>query len=276
MGSTFTLTRPDYPVFAAQTRRVESWAALRAERSSEILAQVGPQFAFWSSVLHLNPEIVPYTHELMMVMLEVASVVVQKVKYEAVVPRPSDFSARIQPMIENPGFFAWPSGHATQAFAVAELLAVLTMPEGLNQQSTHPWVQAWRQLFAQADRIATNRVVAGLHFPADNEAGCELGIWLAQRLVFECTKQDVRAKTTRNDYRFVFKNSEEMAHDFRFIQHVEQQASYRLGYQFPVVDEGMSLEVGALVKRRIAIDTPLQWLWAMARNEWFNQGMVPA
>jgi hypothetical protein len=33
----------------------ESWSALRAERAPEILSQIRPQFAYWSSVVGLKP-----------------------------------------------------------------------------------------------------------------------------------------------------------------------------------------------------------------------------
>jgi len=230
-------------------------------------------------VLHLNPEITPYTNELLMVMLEVATIVVQKVKYEAVVPRPSDLSPRIQPMIENPGFFAWPSGHATQAFAVAELLSILTMPiAGLASGATHPWEEAREQLFRQAERIATNRVVCGLHYPVDGEAGSELGIWLAQMLVRACTGGDVRAwfsgdhdvpqrSADRPAYRFDATTGND--HDFNAQCHIRRQSSYELGFKQPVA------KIANLVKNGVA-DTPLGWLWGMARAEWFDLGLAPA
>ena len=90
----------------------------------------------------------------------------------------------------TPGHGSFPSGHATQVYAVAHVLRVLL---GLDEATatSRPMnlaasqaVQA--QLARQAARIATNRVVAGLHFPADSMAGRMLGTALGEFFAWRC------------------------------------------------------------------------------------------
>ena len=100
--------------------------------------------------------------------------------------RPVAFSPQIQPMIETPGHGSWPSGHATEAFAVATLLEALlnTVP---GTGSPPNGTLAREQLQRLAARIATNRVVAGVHYPVDSAVGRLLGTALAEFLVARAT-----------------------------------------------------------------------------------------
>ncbi len=86
-------------------------------------------------------------------------------------------------MITTPGHGSFPSGHATQAHAVAHVLKALLHLDPTRQ--AHAMVID--QLDRQAARIATNRVVAGVHFPVDSMAGRMLGIALAEYFVGRCT-----------------------------------------------------------------------------------------
>jgi hypothetical protein len=60
-----------------------------------------------------------------------------------------------------PGHPAYPSGHSTQAHAVALLCAELAPAKKAD-------------LLAAADRVAQNREIAGLHYPSDSAAGASL------------------------------------------------------------------------------------------------------
>jgi hypothetical protein len=85
-------------------------------------------------------------------------------------------------MITTPGHGSFPSGHATQAHAVAHVLKAL-----LNLDSAKPaHAKVIEQLDRQAARIATNRVVAGVHFPVDSMAGRMLGVALGEYFVGRC------------------------------------------------------------------------------------------
>jgi hypothetical protein len=93
--------------------------------------------------------------------------------------RPVEFNAQVQPMITTPGHGTFPMGHASQAYAVAYVLKQL-----LNLNTKYSLVTD--QLDRQAARIATNRIVAGMHFPVDAMAGMMLGIALGEYFVGRC------------------------------------------------------------------------------------------
>jgi hypothetical protein len=183
-----TIGRLPEPVFDCQLQLVQSYSALRAERTSEILAQVVPQAAHWSSIAALSPERHRFTWELIGFGLRFAMMMVMQLKFQFNVRRPWERSAVVQPMLLTPGYAAYPSGHATEASFVAELLPLLAA------DPTHPCADPApspdrkdgmaRQLNRLAFRVAENRVVAGLHYPVDSMAGLALGPMLARYLVW--------------------------------------------------------------------------------------------
>jgi PAP2 superfamily len=158
---------------------VLSWAELRSERATEIMAQIDPQYAFWSSIIYMHPDRTRRTFELVNMVLQFCVYVEMRFKHALACWRPVEYNAQVQPMITTPGHGSFPSGHATQAYAVAHVLKSLL---GLNQPHT-----VIEQLERQAARIATNRVVAGVHFPVDSMAGRMLGVALGEYFVGRCT-----------------------------------------------------------------------------------------
>jgi hypothetical protein len=77
-----------------------------------------------------------------------------------------------------PGHPAYPSGHATQAYATALVLSHIK-----------PNLQG--KLTDAAESVATNREIAGLHFPSDSAAGLALATRLVDLLMQESTFQDM-------------------------------------------------------------------------------------
>lgn len=75
--------------------------------------------------------------------------------------RPNHLTKDLIPSIPVPGHPAYPSGHATQAHLLAYLLMELA-----SDQSD--------QLIKDAEQIAKNREIAGVHYPSDSEAGQQL------------------------------------------------------------------------------------------------------
>ena len=116
--------------------------------------------------------------ELINVALQLSVYVEMRFKHALGCWRPCDLSAQVQPLITTPGHGSLPSGHATQAYVVAEVLRALR-----GWGVLHPRDE---QLQRQAARIATNRVVAGVHFPVDSLAGRLLGQTLGEYFVARC------------------------------------------------------------------------------------------
>jgi hypothetical protein len=172
--------RPQKATFEAQIPMVLSWAELRGERATEIMAQIDPPYAFWSSIVYMHPTRTKRTFELINIVLQFCVYVEMRFKHALACWRPVECNAQVQPMITTPGHGSFPSGHATQAFAVAHVLKSL-----LKLKPAHAAII--EQLDRQAARIATNRVVAGVHFPVDSMAGRMLGVALAEYFVGRCT-----------------------------------------------------------------------------------------
>lgn len=81
-------------------------------------------------------------------------------------PRPSVTEPKLDPVISVPGSKSYPSGHSAWAFAAGLVLADM-LPE---QRA---------QILARAAEFAHNRVVAGVHYPSDVDAGRISGSVLA-------------------------------------------------------------------------------------------------
>ena len=156
------IERPKQTTFNKQIDMVLSWAELRNERATEILAQIDPQYAFRSSIVFMRSDRHRDTFELINLMLQLCVYVEMRLKHALACWRPVEYNAQIQPMITTPGHDAFPSGHATHAHAVAHVLKALLKPDPANPQ--HGGLID--QLHRQAARIATNRVIAGVHFPS--------------------------------------------------------------------------------------------------------------
>jgi hypothetical protein len=184
--------RPQKSTFEAQIPMVLSWAELRHERATEIMAQIDPQYAFWSSIVYLHPDRTKRTFELINILLQFCVHVEMRFKHALACWRPVEYNAQVQPMITTPGHGTFPTGHATQAYAVAHMLKyLLNLDPAANTGTKTGYGMIIDQLDRQSARIATNRVVAGVHFPVDSMAGRMLGVALAEYFVARCTGQTV-------------------------------------------------------------------------------------
>lgn len=86
-------------------------------------------------------------------------------------PRPFVADARVQPVIEREGSPSYPSGHATRGLLSALVLAAMA-PDRREA------------LLAQGRLVGVGRVIGGVHYPSDIEAGQRLALafgeaWLA-------------------------------------------------------------------------------------------------
>jgi hypothetical protein len=180
--------RPQAKTFRKQIPMVLSWAELRDDRATEVLAQIDPQYAFWASIVFLHPERTRRTLELINMVLQFCVYVEMRFKHALGCYRPVEYNAEVQPMITTPGHGTFPMGHATQAYAVAFVLKKLL---GLDSTTITPHKRkilqmVIDQLDRQAARIATNRIVAGMHFPVDAMAGRMLGVALGEYFYGRC------------------------------------------------------------------------------------------
>jgi len=84
-------------------------------------------------------------------------------------PRPHLLEPRLQPLIQKPSSYSYPSGHAAWGFVVGLVLSDM-LPEKRPE------------IMARAREYANNRVVVGVHYPSDVEAGLQSGTALATAL----------------------------------------------------------------------------------------------
>jgi hypothetical protein len=148
---------------------------------AEALAQRNNFVAYWCGMLMFSKSTHPATYRLAQVALRVGQFQAMHYKYNPGTkaaplpprPRPSQLSPSLMPPIAVPGHAAYPSGHATEAYLLAEILKEV-MPAEVKAPTdgTKPDSTALRRL---AERVARNREVLGLHYPSDSAAGKYLG-----------------------------------------------------------------------------------------------------
>jgi membrane-associated phospholipid phosphatase len=176
-----SLSRPGVDVFTKQLDWLDFYSDLREDRTAEILCQMGPQVAFWSTLIYLHPSRTPKTLELLDTVVRFAIFVEIRFKHAIAAQRAIEYSTQVQPMIQTPGHGSLPSGHSTQAFIIAVVLCALfnELPGSVFHQ----------QVMRQAYRVAVNRTVAGVHFPIDSIAGHVLGTSLGEYFVARCKRK---------------------------------------------------------------------------------------
>ena len=182
-----TLVRPTEAIFEAQLDFVNGYADLREDRAAEILAQIEGPSAFLGSIAYLRPDRTRWTLELLDLALRLAQFVEMRFKHALACRRPIEYSPQVQPMILTPSHGSLPSGHSTESFTAAVVLWSLLRDAGLKPYADDSW---GNQLMRQAARVAINRTVAGVHFPADSAAGAILGVTLGRYLVARATGAD--------------------------------------------------------------------------------------
>jgi membrane-associated phospholipid phosphatase len=239
------IIRPPASCFEQQLALVLDWAELREERSTEILAQIDPQYAFWASILGLRSDRHRHTLELINLTLQLCVFVEMRFKHALACWRPVDLSAQVQPIITTPGHGSLPSGHATQAYAVAQVLSSL---RGFTAGSPRH-----EQLQRLSARIATNRVIAGVHFPVDSLAGRLLGQALGEYVVARCAASGGQWLPRGFDGRAL-----------------ADWSGTDLQPMLQPLDSGSPPFYQSLDSPASCLPTPLlsQWVWQQAHGEW--------
>ena len=188
-----------------------------------------------------------------------ASVAVQKVKYTLAGKRPIEFSPQVQPMILTPTHGTLPSGHATEAFLLARLLVKLQRAAKTPQYQDPVWAE---MLMRQAARVAVNRTVAGVHFPADSAAGALMGLTLADFIAERCDP-GVR---TRSHGRFLggnFDGAQDFDWHMLYDAAEDSQPRHSGERHHPWARVGR-----AKAPRGAEGSAVLAWLWDKAVAEW--------
>ena len=146
-------------------RQVSSVLSLkwhRGERMEEIVLQQTDILPYLTLGLPVTGDTHPWLTVLLDAVFDMAFRVAAEMKHHFAMPRPNELCPDIAPVIRTPSHGAFPSGHATEAFAAAAILAAV-FPERVDH------------LRQMAARIAMNRCYAGVHYPVDQYAGAILG-----------------------------------------------------------------------------------------------------
>jgi phage baseplate assembly protein W len=164
------LEKPTTATITEQCQWLRAYADLRDDRAHEIVLQIDDIVTTFSGVRPFDTKDREETAHLVDIVQDLAIFLEMQVKNYCFTPRPSEFGERLQPMIDTPDHSAFPSGHATESFAIAAFLARIEREE---KPSTA--IANGRQVFDVAHRIAVNRSVAGVHYPIDSASGAALG-----------------------------------------------------------------------------------------------------
>jgi membrane-associated phospholipid phosphatase len=165
---------------------VRAYSDLRTDRMNEILVQTGDLFSFYGALGYLSANRHRKTLAALYACQRVAVHVEMPIKHFCRSPRPIDYATHIQPMIQTPDHSSFPSGHAIEVFAAstvfARLLTGMGPKEALSAPPDSDRGRMAGMAFRLAHRIASNRSVAGVHFPIDSAAGAVIGCMLGDAL----------------------------------------------------------------------------------------------
>jgi hypothetical protein len=251
-----TLIRPSEEIFKAQLECVNGYSDLREDRASEVLAQIDGPAAFLSSIAYLRVDRTRWTLELLDAALRLAEFVEMRLKHALACRRPIEYSPQVQPMVLTPSHGSLPSGHATESFTGAIVLWSLLRASKLEPYAND---SLGDQLMRQAARIAINRTVAGVHFPADSAAGAILGVTLGRYLVARCGGAERYPAAGFNGKTYPEHEDFTWGTDDTLYQIAGNNPT--LNYDKPYVVKG-----GEQALQRE--DNALTWLWEKALREW--------
>jgi hypothetical protein len=194
----YKLSRPNITCFEDQLKFMRDYMDQRPDRAAEIMSQLGFPTPYFMMILGLQASPNHNTMELITITQVLAAHVAMLVKHHLACRRPDRLGAKVMPMIPTPAHGSFPSAHATEAFAVAEVLKTLIKnvenypdfekPDKAVASVEHLSDLEKRQKLIDklAERIAVNRTVAGMHYPIDSWAGAILGRAVGQIVLSKC------------------------------------------------------------------------------------------
>jgi hypothetical protein len=125
-------------------------------REEAIAAQAGDFTTYFADLLACSPASRPATWSLVLIGLQVGGLVVTRLKKKHMRARPAQVWPAISPDIPTPPHPAYPSGHALQAYLIADCVSLVA--PAMKSALCH-----------LAKQISDNREVAGVHWPSDAE-----------------------------------------------------------------------------------------------------------
>jgi hypothetical protein len=176
----WAVKRPDTALLVQQLDFVRDYADQRGDRGIEITSQMGSLGDYYGFILGLTGSHNPRTLEQIYITHKMAGHAVKIPKHNLACRRPDQLDGRVMPMIPTPGHGTFPSGHATEAFAIATVLSALVRANPKQFPDADARVA---MTMKQAERIAVNRTVAGVHYPIDSYAGATLGTMIGRTIV---------------------------------------------------------------------------------------------
>ncbi|WP_299706996.1 phosphatase PAP2 family protein [uncultured Tateyamaria sp.] len=174
----FRTTGPTLDAVEEQLVWLRNYADLRFDRNSEINRQLDDIGSFFGAVTRLDGSSRQHTLEFLTATNQVVYALEMRAKWYTWTPRPIDLSSNVHPIIQTPDHSSYPSGHATEAFAMATLLARLMD----NEKSAQDGMQEHTMPYRLAHRIAVNRTIAGVHYPIDSAAGAVMGCMIGEAI----------------------------------------------------------------------------------------------
>ena len=166
---------------------------MQRARTDEIVDAIAWQASDYLPLFEEVAQFDAFTHPNLFKLIQIvdfcAYAVVMQYKHKFRRIRPSIVNARIEPVIKVPSHPSFPSGHATQAAAVAEALKhVIKMAVSYDEVSDVNDVDVrfknsraimLQRISAIAEQIAINREFAGVHYRSDSTYGQQLGksVW---------------------------------------------------------------------------------------------------
>ncbi|MDJ0684250.1 MAG: phosphatase PAP2 family protein [Alphaproteobacteria bacterium] len=263
-GELARILRPSETDFRKdQLHYVRGYADLRRDRAAEIYSQVDGFTEFFAGIGFLHPERTKYTLELLSAMLGACITTEMRLKHALACRRPVEYSAQLGATIQTPSHSTFPSGHACEAFLVAEVLSVLSERQDKKLYGSKRLLR--RQLLRAAARIATNRIVAGVHFPVDNAVGQVFGTSLAKYLIARAEGAEAKVGG------WFFDGTQYGDQDHEWIEIADALDSGDPGptgrYLTPLPGFIIPAAPPAYPKDDLS---PLNWLWEKARAEWRN------
>jgi hypothetical protein len=164
-SDTLPLPPPEQSAVGAEEKfkaDVDAFIAARAigngtEVKEEIRYQADDILSYFMKLASCSPDVRPETQFLLVLSLRIGAIVTRHYKRKFMRARPTQVMPWVDTVIPTPRHPAYPSGHAMQAYLMAKV--VKTVSPTFEKMADR-----------LADRIAMNRVLAGVHFPADGDA----------------------------------------------------------------------------------------------------------